>query len=347
MADTIRCPHCQGEFELPDAVARLLHDATEKARDGVAIELKSLGNQLDETRTKLREARETELLLRKERLDLEDQRRDLELTVQRTLDAERTQMQERIRRDADEEYRLKEADKEKLIGDMRLQIDELKRKSTPIPAQTIGEVMEQDLEQMLRTCFPQDRFEPVPTGQHGGDLIHHVRDDAGHECGSLLWEVKRTKCWQNAWLGKLREDQRFAKSRLAVLLSQELPRDLADFGCLDGIYVTRRACAPGLAAVLRLALVEIARAERSVENRHGKAEQLLAYLGGNDFRLRFGGLVEALAAMQDDLDKEKRTIEKLWAKRLKQLQLAMSNATGFHGELAGIMGGGLAIEEAA
>jgi hypothetical protein len=97
--------------------------------------------------------------------------------------------------------------------------------------------------------------------------------------------------------------------------------------------------------VLRLALVGIAQAERSVQNRHGKAEQLIAYICGNEFHLRVGGLVEALTTMQDDLDKEKRTIEKLWAKRLKQLELALASTTGFRGDLEGILGGSLRAEE--
>jgi len=227
----------------------------------------------------------------------------------------------------------------------RQQIDDMKRKAAKVPPQTQGEVLEEDLEQLLRARFPLDEFAPVPVGQHGGDILQHVRDDAGRDCGTILWESKRTKRWEATWLPKLREDQRLAKARIAVLVSQEMPRDTADFGCIDGIYVARRACAAGLAAVLRVALIGVAQAERSVQNRHGKAEQLMAYICGNEFHLHVAGLVEALTAMQEDLDKEKRTIEKLWAKRVKQIALALATTTGFRGDLEAILGGKLRVQE--
>jgi hypothetical protein len=329
------------QVQLDAARTQLLQEAAEKARDGFAMQIKTLDDQLGETRARLQEAQATELQLRKERVGLDDERRTLQLTIQRTLDDERSKIQERVRREADEEHRLKIAEKDKQMGDMLVQIDELKRKAAPAPAHAIGEVLEQDIEQLLRAQFPQDRFEPVPDAHRGGDILQHVRDEAGRECGSILWEVKRTKNWQSTWLGKLREDQRLAKARLAVLVTQELPRDVADFACIDGIHVTRRLCALPLVAVLRLALAEVARAERNQQNRHGKAGQLLAYITGNDFTLRFRALIDSLLAMQTDLESEKRSVEKLWAKRFKQLAIAMANATGFHGELAGILGGSL------
>jgi hypothetical protein len=319
----------------------LLQQANEKSREGVALELKSLADQLCATRTKLYEAQATELQLRKERTELDDQRRELALTVQRTIDAELPKIQERVRREADEEYRLKEAENEKQLADMRRKIDELNRKAAAVPAHTTGEVLEQDIEQILRAQFPQDRFEAVPDSHRGADILQYVRDPLGRECGAILWEVKRTKQWQAAWLAKLREDQRLAKARLAVIVSQELPRDVADFGCIEGIHVTRRLCTVPLAVLLRTALVEIAKAEQAQHNRHGKAEQLLAYVTGHDFRLRFGGLIEALTAMQADLEKEKRSIQTSWTKRTRQIAMAVSSVAGFQGEVAAILGAAL------
>ncbi len=379
MADLIRCPHCRAQFEVTEAVAEQLHEefcrevaqreqalarrerdldravqerlASERprlldeAREGFLQQLKDRDAQLAETRDRLEQAQAAELELRKQRRELDQQRCELELTVERTLDEERARMQERIRREADEDHRLKSAEKDKLVDELRRQIDDMKRKAAPVPPQTQGKVLEQDLEQMLRARFPQDVFTPVPVGQHGGDLIQHVHDDLGRDSGTILWETKRTRRWEAAWLPKLREDQRLSKSRFAVLMSQEMPRDLPDFGHVDGVYITRRTCAMALASVLRFALAGIAQAERSVQNRHGKVEQLIAYICGNEFHLQVAGLVEALTAMQEDLDKEKRTIEKLWAKRVKQIGLALASTIGFRGDLEGIIGGSLRPHE--
>src|SRR4029450_7673070 len=96
-----------------------------------------------------------------------------------------------------------------------------------------GEVQEIELESLLRAKFAHDLIEPVPKGEFGGDVLQRVRGPNGQECGSILWESKRTKNWSDGWLAKLREDQRAAKAEIAVILSQVLPKDVGTFGLGD------------------------------------------------------------------------------------------------------------------
>src|SRR5207244_8010857 len=110
----------------------------------------------------------------------------LELMVVRTLDQERATIREETKRQADEEHRLQEADKDKLVSDLRRQIDELKRKSEQGVPQAQGEIMELELEDVLRRHFPMDTIEPIPVGTHGGDVLQHVHDSIGQDCGTIL-----------------------------------------------------------------------------------------------------------------------------------------------------------------
>jgi hypothetical protein len=322
--------------------ARLAEEARVKAQESVALEMRDLQAELTEARDKIAVARQAELQLRKDRRNLEDRQRELELTVTRTLDSERALIREAAKQEATEENRLKEADRERLIGDLRGQIDDLKRRSEQGSPQARGEVMELELEDLLRDAFPHDTINAIPVGAHGGDILQRVHDQTGLDCGSILWESKRTKNWSDAWLPKLRNDQRLAKAHVAVLTTEELPKGLTTFRCVDGVWVTGRHCLMGLTAALRYGMIEAARTKRSLQGRQDKVELLYNYLAGSEFRQRIEGIVEAFMTLKDDLDSEKRSMHRLWAKREKQLERAALNTSGLYGDLAGILGPGLA-----
>ncbi|MBI3408170.1 MAG: DUF2130 domain-containing protein [Planctomycetes bacterium] len=320
---------------------RLLLEAEKKAQEAVALEVHDLTDQLNLAKNKLGEAQRSELQLRQERRDLEAQRHELELTVTRTIDVERAAIREEAKREAEEQNRLNVADKEKLITDLRGQIDDLKRIAEKGSPQARGEVMELELEELLRDLFPHDTIDAVPVGAHGGDILQRVHDNTGLDCGVILWEAKRTKNWSDGWLPKLRNDQRAAKAHVAVLTSEELPKGLETFGCIDGVWVTSRHCLTGLAAALRHGMIEAARTRRSLEGRRNKVELLYTYLAGSEFRQRIEGIVEAFMTLKDDLESEKRSMHRLWAKREKQLERAALNTAGLYGDLGGILGSSL------
>jgi len=193
----------------------------------------------------------------------------------------------------------------------------------------------------VRRHFPFDTILPVAKGIHGGDVIHIVHDAAGIECGIILWESKRTKNWSDGWLPKLRDDQRAAKAHIAILISIELPKGVSTFECVDGIWVTCRACALALAAALRSGLIDAATARRSADGKQTKMEVLYTYLAGQEFRHRVEGIVESFATLKEDLEAEKRAMQRIWAKREKQLDRAITNTSGMYGDLQGIVGASL------
>jgi hypothetical protein len=320
------------------AQEQLRQEEALKARQLMSLEFADLNEQLTETKTKLAEAQKTELDLRKERRALEDQKAELELSVQRRLDEERQAIREQAKIEVDEENRLRLADNDRLVAELRSQIDVLKRKSEQGAPQTQGEIMELELEDLLRGKFPHDTIEPVPVGAHGGDVLQHVHDAAGLYCGTILWEFKRTKAWSDAWLPKLRHDQRVAKAHVAVLASVETPKGVSTFTCIDDVWVTSRGCLVALAAVLRAGMVEVARTRRFFEGQHSKLDLLHSYVLTGEFRHRVEGIVEAVMTLRNDLESEIRSVQRLWAKREKQIDRAMLNTAGLYGDVGGIVG---------
>ncbi len=327
MPANILCPHCQREIPMSDAFDQAVRQAQSA--------------ELQETRERLQLAHEQERQLRIERRDLEDRQRELALTLQRTLDEERAKIREEAHRQADENHRLKEADRERLTANLRLQIDELKRKAELGIPSIQGETAEIDLEEFLRGQFPRDDIEPVPVGVHGGDVLQRVRDSSGQVCGTILYESKRTKSWQNAWLPKLRDDQMAARADLAVLVSAEMPKHLALFGQIDGLWIARRSCLEGLAVALRFGLIEVARTRRASEGPQTRADRVVAYLHGPSFRLKIEGVVAAYQTMKDALIDEKRWHQRDWAKREKQLDRAILTLSALVGDFDGLLGAAL------
>jgi hypothetical protein len=317
---------------------KLSEEATKKARASLSLEFQDMQAQLTETKDKLTQAQQSELELRKKQRELEEQKRELEVTVQRRMDEEREKIRETAKRETIQERDLKDAEKDKVIGDLNKQIEELRRKSEQASQQLQGEVLELELEGLLRQQFPFDEITPVPKGIHGGDVLQTVRDNAGTACGTILWESKRTKSWSDSWLPKLRDDQRAAKAQIAIVISIELPKDVTTFRFVDGVWVSSRACSLSLASALRAGLLEVAAAKRAAEGRHDKMEFLYGYLSGQEFRHRVEGIVEAFTTLREDLETEKRAIQKSWAKREKQLERAVVCTSGMYGDLHGIIG---------
>jgi hypothetical protein len=104
------------------------------------------------------------------------------------------------------------------------------------------------------------------------------------------------------------------------------------------VWVTSRACLLGVAAAMRAGLIETARTRRSLQGWQSKVECLFQYLSGTEFRQRMEGIIEAFVTLQTDLESEKRSMQRLWNKRAKQIGRAMCSTVGLYGDVGGILG---------
>jgi hypothetical protein len=359
--ETIKCPNCGEEIELSEAIS---HDieirlkqryekeigkiqksfeekAKKEAQELVNLKTSDLKEQLEEKTKNLEEAQKHELALRKKQRELEEKEKKLELELSRKMDDERQKIIEKASQGFEEKHRLKDAEKDKQLNDMKTQIDELKRKAEQGSQQMQGEVLELELEESLKEEFPFDDIEPVAKGIRGGDIIQIVKTQSGRICGKILWETKRTKTWSDSWIQKLKDDQREAKADMAILASESLPKGFHHFRQISGVWVTDIISAVSLALALRVVLIQVAR-EREVQvGKKEKMEIAYNYLTGSEFRNRVEAIVESFIAMKEDLEAERRAMQKIWAKREKQIERVISNTAGMHGDLQEIAGASL------
>jgi hypothetical protein len=221
---------------------------------------------------------------------------------------------------------------------MQRQVDELKRKSEQGSQQLQGEAQEIELEMLLRSKFPGDLIEPVAKGEFGGDILQKLMGPLNQTCGTILWEIKRTKNWSDGWLAKLRDDQRAAKAEIALIVSHAMPKEVEAFDYVEGVWVTERRYALPVSIALRQSLIELQAARAASAGQQTKMELVYQYLTGPLFRQRIQAIVEKFSDMQTDLMKERKTMTRLWAKRESQITRVIESTVGMYGDLQGIAG---------
>jgi hypothetical protein len=335
----------QVEDQLKIDRARITAEESRKSKQAFANDLEQRSREVAELQAilksqeaKLTEAQKTQAdLLRKQR-ELDDAKRELDLTIEKRVQEGLSVTRQQARKEAEDEQRLKVLEREQTIAAMQKQIEDLKRRSEQGSQQLQGEVQELELENLLRNKFPFDAIEPVPKGEFGGDVLHRVVGPSAQPSGTILWEFKRTKNWSDSWLVKLRDDQRTAKAEIAVIVSQVLPKGVETFDLVEGIWVTHPRAALPVAMILRQSLLELALARQANAGQQTKTDMVYQYLTGPRFRLRVEAIVEAFSTMQEDLDREKRVIMKQWAKRGEQIERVMGATVGMYGDLQGIAG---------
>jgi hypothetical protein len=322
-----------GAEEAQKAKLALGNDLDQKIK-----EINVLQEVLKQRDVKLAEAQKAQAELIRKQRELDDAKRELDLTIEKKVQADLGAEREKAKKEAEEELKLKVMEKDQTITAMQKQIEDLKRRAEQGSQQLQGEVQEMELESLLSAKFPRDTIRPVPKGEFGGDVLQRVLGPLNQVCGTILWECKRTKNWSDGWLAKLREDQRAAKAEIAVIISQALPKEVETFGFVDGVWVADPKLALPLAISLRQTLIEVASVRQASEGQQTKMEMVYQYLTGPRFRQRVQAIVEAFSAMREDLDREKKAITRQWAKREEQIDRVMQATVGMYGDLQGIAG---------
>lgn len=336
--------------------------AAEKLKEK-EVETKDLVAQLEEFRKKQDEAVKNELELRKRARELEEaaknaeienvrkldeERRKLEATMreeqqkrEEALEIERKKREEESLRKSQEDFMRKLEEKEKQMDILRKSLEEANRKALQGSQQIQGEVLENELKEILTRNFPTDLIEDVPTGIRGADLVHKVRDPYSRELGIILWESKNTKAFAADWIKKLKDDRVLAKADVCILVSSVLPEGVRHFGLYEGVWVTEPEYFLPLTHALRDKILALAEQGKSLVGREEKMELLYGYLSGPEFRAKIENVIGAFRSMKDDLDAEKRSMQRIWSKREKELERIINNTSMLYGDMQGIMGANL------
>jgi hypothetical protein len=307
--------------------------AAEQVRLEASFELKLLQDEMTVKDKRLTKFRNEELLLRKEKKLVEQQKAELSLDVERKLDIERTLMKKK----SSEEFSLREAELKKKISDAQKANEELTRKLEQGSQQLQGEVLELELESLLGQSYPFDDIEPVKKGIRGADVIQHVKLRSGAICGTIVWETKRAENWSNNWIPKLKEDMQRESGDISVLVSTVFPANVDEVIIqYEGVWLVRPDVVSGISAALRTVLIESQRQKSVSVGKNEQMEALFDYVTSNQFAQRIRAVVENYELMRIDLEKEKAAMQRIWKKREMQIGRISDQMLSVCGELQGV-----------
>ena len=311
---------------------------TEKINADFQQQLTSQQLELEEKTNKIKTLQEKELELVKMERKMQEQEKEMEIKMQRKLFEEQTKLEESVAKRINEENELRVKEMAKKLEDQHKLIEEMKRKSEQGSMQLQGEIQELAIEEILRSNFPHDIVQEIPKGARGADTIQVVMDSHMDDCGKIIYESKRTKTFSNDWIAKLKKDQRSLQADIAVIVTEVLPKDMPRFGVKNGVYICTFQEFKSLVFVLRQILLKSKEVRASQENKTDKMEMLYHFLTSEEFKLQISGIVEGFQGMKEDIDREKRSMQSMWKRREKQLELVISNTVNMHASIKGIAG---------
>ena len=362
---TTTCPNCGTTIKLEDTIAapllaekeaefknQLQKAQSQAAEEAAASVRNELGERLaastkeltalksrdEEQQKKLKEAQDQQATFLAKTRALEDRERELNLTIEKQVGAARQEIFRKAPQQVEESQALKIKEKDEQLASMSRKIEELQKKAAQGSQQLQGEAMELRLEEALTNRFPLDRIEPIAKGVSGADLRQFVMARSGEEAGSILWELKRTKNWSNDWTSKLKTDQRAAGAEIAILISEARPDGIETFEFHEGVYVAAPRYAVPLALVTRQMLLTVAKTRTAQTGQQDKMAMVYEYLTGSQFQHRVEAICEHFTVMQEELAKERSAMQRIWARREKQIQGVIDNTVGLYGDLEGIAG---------
>ncbi len=304
--------------------------------------LESLKKQNDEQEAKLKDFRKLQI----EKMEMESKMKQMadenEFNTKKLLLEKENELKERIGKEAEQKNDLKIKDFQKQIDEQVKLIEEMKRKVEQGSMQRDGEVQELAIEEMLKQTFLYDDISQVGKGVRGADIIQIVKNNQMVECGKIVWESKRTKEFQPAWIEKFKADFRQSVGDIGVIVTQTMPKDMSSFGLRDGIYICQYNDAKSLAYVLRQSLISICDVQAAQENKGEKMTMLYNFLTSNEFKHYIEAINEGFLSMSNSIQQERNSMEKLWKEREKQIAKVLLNTSGLYGSIRGIAGSAVA-----
>ena len=217
------------------------------------------------------------------------------------------------------EHELEVMDLKQRLENQNAAIDELKRKKEQGSMQAQGEAQEVLIEQKLRDLFPTDVIEEVKKGANGADCIQHVHDGMVQTTVKIYYESKRTKAFSPSWIAKFKEDIHRLGADAGVLVTAVMPKGMTKPGLFEGVWVCQLQDLPLLSQLLRKHVLKYSAALVAQESKGTKMELLYNYLTSEQFANSIVRVLDRFSQLRDQLEKERRSLQKSWSKREKLL----------------------------
>ena len=357
---TIKCPNCQIDIdinkilyhqlekELQQATQKQLKIEKQRLQDELKREILEeqsesmaiLEKELKEKSEQVKELNETKAQIAKLQREKEEIASKAKLEAQLALDEELKLEKAKIAKILEEQNELKLKQKDEQLEQIKRELENARRKAEQGSMQIQGEALELAIESWLSSQFPFDNIDEVKKGAFGADCVQTIHTREIQNCGVICYESKNTKAWSDSWIPKLKQDMISVNADLGVLVTSIYPKGMERMGFVDGIWVCSLDEFKGSSSLLRESLIRINKTMQSQENRSDKMSLLYNYMTSNEFAMQMRAIVDGFIKMQEELDKEKRSLMASWKRRQKTIDGVLANTTEMYGSLQGIAGSG-------
>ncbi|HED37663.1 MAG TPA: DUF2130 domain-containing protein, partial [Ignavibacteria bacterium] len=309
-----------------------------KLEEEQSEQFKALQVELNEKSEKVKELNRTKAEMEKLKREKGELKEAIEAEAQKKLNETLLSEREKIKKTEEDRNELRFKELQKQLDDQKKLTEEMKRKQEQGSMQMQGEVQELAIEEWLAAQFPLDTIEEIKKGAKGGDCLQFVNTRTHQNCGTIYYESKRTKDFQPHWIEKFKADIRDKGANIGVLVTEVMPSYMDRMGLKDGIWICKYDEFKGLCAVLRESIIQVSTAISTQENKGDKMNMLYNYLTSNTFRMQIDAIVEGFTQMKSDLESEKRSMQRIWKQRDKQIEKVIVNTIDMYGSIKGIAG---------
>lgn len=309
-----------------------------KLKEEQSEQFDALQKELNEKSEQVKELNRSKAEIEKLKREKSELKEAAEAEAQKKLNEILIGEKEKIKKAEEDKNELRFKEMQKQLEDQKKLTEEMKRKQEQGSMQLQGEVQELAIEEWLASKFPLDTIEEIKKGARGGDCIQIVHSRTEQNCGTIYYESKRTKDFQPSWIEKFKADIRDKGANIGVLVTEVMPSDMDRMGLKDGIWICNYEEFKGLCAVLRESILQVNNAVITQENKGDKMDLLYDYLTSSTFRMQIEAIVEGFTQMKSDLDSEKRSMQRIWKQREKQIEKVVTNTIDMYGSVKGIAG---------
>ncbi|MEW4922494.1 DUF2130 domain-containing protein [Algibacter sp. 2305UL17-15] len=310
----------------------------QKLKEEQSEQFDALQKELNEKSEQVKELNRSKAEIEKLKREKSELKEAAEAEAQKKLNEILIAEKEKIKKSEEDKNELRFKEMQKQLEDQKKLTEEMKRKQEQGSMQLQGEVQELAIEEWLAAKFPLDTIEEIKKGTRGGDCIQIVHSRTEQNCGTIYYESKRTKDFQPSWIEKFKADIRDRGANIGVLVTEVMPSDMDRMGLKDGIWICNYEEFKSLCAVLREGILQVSNAIITQENKGDKMDLLYDYLTSSTFRMQIEAIVEGFTQMKSDLDSEKRSMQRIWKQREKQIEKVVTNTIDMYGSVKGIAG---------
>lgn len=231
---------------------------------------------------------------------------------------------------------------ERKLASLESALEEARNRAAQGSQTEQGEVQEVVLEDVLRHAFPTDHVEEIGKGARGADCLLRIHDphQPTSSC-SILFESKRTKAFQKAWIAKFKEDMRSVGADAGILVTQTMPDGTTGPVQMDGVFVCRLQDVHFVTSVVRAGLLRFSSALLAQQGKAGKVERLYDYMTGPAFKLAWENVRSQYVRLRESHDSAKRSFLQRWNREEKMLASAEQSVIDFLTTVLEIGGGSL------